>query len=71
MAQGIKFYDPEVVGQTPEAIEFRGVQNLVDAAKPSLMAGDSITIFNPTAEVGITGSFTHTTQLLYSRLQQS
>ena len=66
MAQGIKFYDPEVVGQTPEAIEFRGVQNLVDAAKPSLMSGDSITIFDPAAEVG-----NHMIQLLHSSLQLS
>eukprot|EP00887_Chlorella_sp_A99_P004628 scaffold4.g4628.t1 len=30
--QGIKFYDPEIVGDTPEAVEFKGLQNLVAAA---------------------------------------
>ncbi|CAG9465720.1 unnamed protein product [Pedinophyceae sp. YPF-701] len=30
--QGIKFYDPRVVGDTPEAIEFRGVANLARIA---------------------------------------
>lgn len=27
--QGIKFYNPEVVGDTPETVEYRGLQNLV------------------------------------------
>ena len=31
--QGIKFYEPEVVGDTPEAVEFRGIQNLLAAVK--------------------------------------
>ena len=31
--QGIKFYEPEVVGDTPEAVEFRGIQNLLSAVK--------------------------------------
>lgn len=34
--QGVKFYQPEVVGDTPEAVEYRGVQNLLAMAKPHL-----------------------------------
>ncbi|GAQ79922.1 NAD(P)-binding Rossmann-fold superfamily protein [Klebsormidium nitens] len=34
--QGIKFYDPEIKENTPEAVEFRGVQNLVEAVKEHL-----------------------------------
>ncbi|KJH73254.1 CIA30 family protein [Aliterella atlantica] len=30
--QGIKFYEPEVVGDTPENVEYNGVKNLVQAA---------------------------------------
>lgn len=30
--QGIKFYLPEIVGDTPENVEYQGVKNLVDAA---------------------------------------
>lgn len=31
--QGIKFFDPEVKGETPEAVEYRGLQNVLDKAK--------------------------------------
>lgn len=31
--QGIKFYEPEVVGDTPEAVEYHGMQNLLMAVK--------------------------------------
>lgn len=30
--QGIKFYQPEIVGDTPESVEYLGVKNLVQAA---------------------------------------
>lgn len=30
--QGIKFYLPEIVGDTPERVEYLGVKNLIDAA---------------------------------------
>jgi len=30
--QGVKFYEPEVVGDTPENVEYLGVKNLVQAA---------------------------------------
>lgn len=31
--QGIRFYEPEVVGATPEAVEYHGMQNLLSAVK--------------------------------------
>lgn len=31
--QGVKFFDPEVKGDSPEAVEYRGVLNLLDKAK--------------------------------------
>ena len=34
--QGIKFYDPEIVGDTPETVEYVGMQNLINALKPTL-----------------------------------
>ncbi|MBD2603291.1 CIA30 family protein [Scytonema hofmannii FACHB-248] len=34
--QGIKFYLPEIVGDTPENVEYQGVKNLVQAAAKSL-----------------------------------
>jgi len=30
--QGVKFYQPEIVGDTPETVEYLGVKNLVQAA---------------------------------------
>lgn len=34
--QGIKFYDPEIVENTPEAVEYRGLQNVLDAVAEHL-----------------------------------
>ncbi|MFB2976188.1 CIA30 family protein [Microseira sp. BLCC-F43] len=34
--QGIKFYQPEIVGDTPENVEYRGIKNLVQAAAANL-----------------------------------
>lgn len=34
--QGIKFYDPEIVGDTPESVEYRGMQNLLSLVKARL-----------------------------------
>lgn len=34
--QGIKFYDPEIKGDTPEAVEFAGARNLLSALRPHL-----------------------------------
>lgn len=41
--QGIKFYQPEIVGDTPENVEYQGVKNLVEAAAKYLpKAGDKL-----------------------------
>lgn len=51
LVQGIKFYDPEVVGSSPESVEFRGIQNLLAAVKQSRSLGDAIVIFHADGEV--------------------
>lgn len=51
--QGIKFYMPEVV-DSPEIVDYRGIQNLVQAAARSLGKPDEKPIFdftNPTADI--------------------
>lgn len=35
-SQGIKFYDPEIVENTPEAVEYRGLQNVMDVVAEQL-----------------------------------
>ncbi|MBD2694621.1 CIA30 family protein [Anabaena catenula] len=52
--QGIKFYLPEIVGDTPENVEYRGVKNLVEAAKKYLPTAGERFIFDftkPTDEL--------------------
>ncbi|WP_016953583.1 CIA30 family protein [Anabaena sp. PCC 7108] len=52
--QGIKFYLPEIVGDTPENVEYRGVKNLVEAAKKYLPTAGEKLIFDftkPTDEL--------------------
>jgi len=44
--QGIKFYQPEIVGDTPENVDYRGVKNLVEAAAKYLPPVGEKTIFN-------------------------
>lgn len=44
--QGIKFYQPEIVGDTPENVEYRGVKNLVEAAKKYLNQSNEKLIFD-------------------------
>jgi uncharacterized protein YbjT (DUF2867 family) len=44
--QGIKFYQPEIVGDTPENVEYRGVKNLVEAAKKYLNKSNEKLIFD-------------------------
>jgi hypothetical protein len=36
LAQGIKFYDPQIVGNTPESVELGGMRNLLAALGPKL-----------------------------------
>ncbi|MGB3639310.1 MAG: CIA30 family protein [Rivularia sp. (in: cyanobacteria)] len=52
--QGVKFYMPEVVGDTPENVEYKGVKNLVEAAKKHLSASNEKILFdfnNPSVDV--------------------
>jgi uncharacterized protein YbjT (DUF2867 family) len=52
--QGVKFYMPEVVGDSPENVEYKGVKNLVEAASKNLEPSSEKLIFdfsNPSIEV--------------------
>ncbi|MDB9362427.1 CIA30 family protein [Nodularia spumigena CS-588/02] len=52
--QGVKFYMPEIVGDTPENVEYQGVKNLVEAAAKYLPPANEKLIFdftNPSAEL--------------------
>ncbi|HYW20862.1 MAG TPA: CIA30 family protein [Nodularia sp. (in: cyanobacteria)] len=52
--QGIKFYMPEIVGDTPENVEYQGVKNLVEAAAKYLPPAHEKLIFDfthPSAEL--------------------
>ncbi|BBD61465.1 NADH:ubiquinone oxidoreductase complex I intermediate-associated protein 30 [Nostoc sp. HK-01] len=52
--QGIKFYQPEIVGDTPENVEYQGVKNLVAAAANHLPAANEKLVFDfthPSAEL--------------------
>ncbi|MEA5583257.1 CIA30 family protein [Nodularia harveyana UHCC-0300] len=52
--QGVKFYMPEVVGDTPENVEYQGVKNLVEAAAKYLPPANEKIIFDfthPSAEL--------------------
>ncbi|YAF96785.1 MAG: CIA30 family protein [Nodularia sp. CChRGM 3473] len=52
--QGVKFYQPEIVGDTPENVEYQGVKNLVQAAVKYLPPANEKLIFdftNPSAEL--------------------
>lgn len=44
--QGVKFYQPEIVGDTPEAVEYLGVKNLVQAAAKYLNTEPEKLIFD-------------------------
>jgi len=37
--QGIKFFDPEIVGDTPEVVDYLGVKNLLEAVKSQILPG--------------------------------
>ncbi|GMH41686.1 hypothetical protein BSKO_09596 [Bryopsis sp. KO-2023] len=45
--QGIKFYDPEVVGDTPEMVELNGVSNLLRMTAESLGLREGKTVLGP------------------------
>jgi NAD(P)-dependent dehydrogenase (short-subunit alcohol dehydrogenase family) len=44
--QGVKFYQPEIVGDTPENVEYKGVKNLVEAAGKYLLSAGEKAIFD-------------------------
>lgn len=44
--QGVKFYQPEIVGDTPENVEYLGVKNLVGAAVGHLSAAPEKIVFD-------------------------
>lgn len=45
--QGIKFFDPEIVGDTPETVEYRGMQNLMGAVRHRLGLTAGRPVFDP------------------------
>jgi len=51
LLQGIKFYDPEIVGDTPETVELVGVRNLLAAAGDRLGCAAGKTIFTTDGSV--------------------
>ncbi|WP_017651686.1 CIA30 family protein [Fortiea contorta] len=44
--QGVKFYQPEIVGDTPENVEYQGVKNLVEVATKYLSKSNEKLIFD-------------------------
>jgi hypothetical protein len=44
LLQGIKFFDPEIVGDTPETVEYLGMRNLLEAVEASLGPQQEISI---------------------------
>jgi uncharacterized protein YbjT (DUF2867 family) len=53
--QGIKFYDPEVSGDTPEAVELRGMENVLAAIKAhgAIPLAGGLDVFHPSAGAGL------------------
>ncbi|KYC35549.1 NADH:ubiquinone oxidoreductase [Scytonema hofmannii PCC 7110] len=52
--QGVKFYQPEIVGDTPENVEYQGVKNLVEAVTKYLPKAGERVLFdftNPSTEL--------------------
>lgn len=52
LLQGIKFYEPEVVGATPEAVEYQGMRNLLAAVKEHVGYRQGKLIFSAHGQVG-------------------
>ena len=48
---GIKFFDPEIVGDTPETVELLGLRNLLDAVQTSLGPKEGVQILKVGAAV--------------------
>ncbi|CAM6108087.1 unnamed protein product [Calypogeia fissa] len=43
--QGIKFFDPEIKGDSPETVEFKGIENLIEAVKGSTGVREGVTLY--------------------------
>lgn len=64
--QGVKFYQPEIVGDTPENVEYRGVKNLVTAANQYLSQSNDRVLFdftNSSTEIPIQNQTQNQTSL--------
>ncbi|KAL3693896.1 hypothetical protein R1sor_007547 [Riccia sorocarpa] len=46
--QGIKFFDPEIKGDSPETVELKGLQNLIDAVKENVGVREGVTLYTVT-----------------------
>ena len=49
--QGVKFYDSVVEGDTPEAVDFRGIQNLSAAVQQHVGTMGGVIIFSASGQV--------------------
>ena len=49
--QGVKFYDSVVQGDTPEAVDFRGIQNLAAAVQQHVGTMGGVTVFSAGGQV--------------------
>lgn len=52
--QGVKYYEPEIAESTPEAVEYKGIQNLVQLAAQYLGKSNEKLLFdftNPSAQI--------------------
>lgn len=45
--QGLKFYDPEIVGDTPETVEYIGIKNIVERCKEALGLEEGNVLLDP------------------------
>ncbi|PNW83397.1 hypothetical protein CHLRE_05g244800v5 [Chlamydomonas reinhardtii] len=54
--QGIKFYDPEIQGDTPEAVEYVGMENLLDAVADSLGVEGGVRLLDAASASSSSGS---------------
>jgi uncharacterized protein YbjT (DUF2867 family) len=51
--QGIKFYDPEIKGDSPETVEYKGMRNLIEKLKKRLGTKEGRSLFALSSPTGI------------------
>jgi hypothetical protein len=51
--QGIKFYDPEIKGDSPETVEYKGMRNLIEKLKKRLGTKEGRSLFALASPTGI------------------